>query len=77
MATDNFCFYLQNTLIKTSQTGGQRYCDTSPFSIPCKFDILFDPNARNTVINNGFKSSYGSESSFLNYHFYYFIAILS
>jgi hypothetical protein len=33
-ATDNFCFYLQNRIIQTSQTGGQRYCDTSPFSIP-------------------------------------------
>ncbi len=30
-----FCFYLQNRLIQTSQTGGQRYSDTSPFSIPC------------------------------------------
>jgi len=34
MTTDNFCFYLQNTLIQTSQTGGQQYSDTSPFSIP-------------------------------------------
>jgi len=25
MTTDNFGFYLQNTLIQTSQTGGQRY----------------------------------------------------
>ncbi len=32
--TDNFCFYLQNRLIQTSQTGGKRYSDTSPFSIP-------------------------------------------
>jgi len=29
-----FCFYLQNRLIQTSQTGGQLYRDTSPFSIP-------------------------------------------
>ncbi len=29
-----FCFYLQNRLIQTSQTGGQWYSDTSPFSIP-------------------------------------------
>ncbi len=29
------CFYLQTRLIQTSQTGGQRYSDTSPFSIPC------------------------------------------
>ncbi len=34
MITDNFCFYLQNRLIQTSQTGGQRYSDISPFSIP-------------------------------------------
>ncbi len=34
MTTDNFSFYLQNTLIQTSQTEGQRYNDTSPFSIP-------------------------------------------
>ncbi len=33
--TDNFCFYLQNRLILTSQTGGQWYNDTFPFSIPC------------------------------------------
>jgi hypothetical protein len=26
---------LQNRLIQTSQTGGQWYSDTSPFSIPC------------------------------------------
>ncbi len=34
MTTDNFCFYLQNRLIQTSQTRGQQYSDTSPFSIP-------------------------------------------
>ncbi len=32
--TDNFCFYLQNRLIQTSQIGGQWYSDTFPFSIP-------------------------------------------
>ncbi len=35
ITTDNFCFYLQNRLIQTNQTGGQQYSDTSPFSIPC------------------------------------------
>ena len=35
MTTDNFCFYLLNRLIQTNKTGGQRYSDTSPFSIPC------------------------------------------
>jgi hypothetical protein len=34
ITTDNFCFYLQNRLIQTSQTGGQWYSETSPFSIP-------------------------------------------
>jgi hypothetical protein len=34
MTTDNFCFHLQNRLIQTSQTGGQWYSDTYPFSIP-------------------------------------------
>jgi hypothetical protein len=34
MTTDNFCFYFAKRLIQTSQTGGQRYSDTSPFSIP-------------------------------------------
>ena len=28
------CFYLKNRLTQTSQTGGQWYSDTSPFSIP-------------------------------------------
>jgi hypothetical protein len=35
MTTDNFCFYLQNRLILTSRTEGQRYSDTFPFSIAC------------------------------------------
>jgi hypothetical protein len=34
MTTDNFCFYLQNSLIQTGQTGGHLYNDISPFSIP-------------------------------------------
>ncbi len=40
MTTDNFCFYLQNRRIQASQTGGQRYSDTSPFSIPCRHWLL-------------------------------------
>jgi hypothetical protein len=35
MTTDNFGFYFQNRLMQTSQKGGQRYSDSSPFSIPC------------------------------------------
>jgi hypothetical protein len=34
LTTDNFCFYWQNRPIQTSETGGQWYSDTSPFSIP-------------------------------------------
>ncbi len=34
MTADNFCFYLQNRLIQTTQTGGQWYSDTSYVSIP-------------------------------------------
>jgi hypothetical protein len=34
MTAYNFCFYLQNTKIQISQTGGKRFSDTSPFSIP-------------------------------------------
>ncbi len=30
-----FVFICKNRLVQTSQTGGQRYSDTSPFSIPC------------------------------------------
>jgi hypothetical protein len=34
MTTDKFCFYVQNRLIQTSQTGGQRYSDTSLLVFP-------------------------------------------
>jgi hypothetical protein len=34
MTTDNFFIYLQNTLIQTSQKGGQQYSDISPLVFP-------------------------------------------
>jgi hypothetical protein len=34
MTTDIFGFYLQNRPNQTSQTGGQRYSDTSPLVLP-------------------------------------------
>ncbi len=40
MTTDNFCFYFQNRLIQISQTGGQWYSDTSPFSIPWSNNVV-------------------------------------
>jgi hypothetical protein len=46
MTTDNFCFYLQRRLIQTSQTGGQWYSDTFPFSIPCPKGIGSNPAKR-------------------------------
>ncbi len=47
MTTENFCFYLQNRLIQTSQIGGQQYSDTSSFSIPCTYieQKVLDNNA--------------------------------
>jgi hypothetical protein len=41
MTTDYFCFYFQNRLIQTSQTGGQRNSDTSPFSIPFIYVLAY------------------------------------
>jgi hypothetical protein len=34
MTADIFCFYFQNRLIQTSQTGGQQYSDTPPLVFP-------------------------------------------
>jgi len=41
MTTDNFCFYLQNRLIHTGQTGGQWYNDTFPFPLLNHFLSLY------------------------------------
>jgi hypothetical protein len=51
-----FCFYLQIGLIQNSQTGGQWYSDTSPFSIPCSvlakaFGIMLENIYKSVVIN--------------------------
>ena len=59
MTTDNFCFYLQNRLIQTSQTGGQWYSNTSPFSIPCLLYLFrhwYDPS-QNKIPPNLFFSA--------------------
>ncbi len=44
MPTDNFCFYLQNRLIQTSQIGGQWYSDTYPLVFPGTAIIHDDRN---------------------------------
>ncbi len=49
VSTDNFCFYLQNRLSQTSQTAGQWYSDTSPFSIP--WSDIFQSKAFTTGIS--------------------------
>jgi hypothetical protein len=51
MAADNFCFYLQNRLIQTSQTGGQWHSDTSPFNIPCSKPVLNSSKSLNSTLS--------------------------
>jgi len=43
MTTDNFCFYLQNKLIQSSQTGGPWYSGTPPLVFPgyCSLENQF------------------------------------
>ncbi len=72
MTTDNFCFYLQNRLIQTSQTGGQWFSDTSPFSIHCS-NIRLERPARDkhssllrTFINYGCKKSFCNLDTWVN-----------
>jgi hypothetical protein len=56
MAIDNICFYLQNRLIQTSQTGGQQYSDTSPFSIPWPYNTIVTKTAKLTFGYSALKS---------------------
>jgi hypothetical protein len=43
MITDDFCFYLQNRLIQTGQTGCQLYSDTSPLVFPAlTLNLIFN-----------------------------------
>jgi hypothetical protein len=48
MTTDDFCFYSQNRLIQTSQTGGQQYSDTYPLVFPVFCNTL---ERRNIYLN--------------------------
>jgi hypothetical protein len=72
MTPNNFCFCLQNRLIQTSKRGGQRYSDTSPFSIPCwnpcchmvaENGSLIYPD-RNLKISQKFKAEIALKMSF-------------
>jgi hypothetical protein len=60
MTADNFCFYLQNRLIQTCQTGGQLYNDTSPFSIPwlsCPVSVLIFVSSEASHLGGALPSS--------------------
>jgi hypothetical protein len=50
MTTDNFCFYLQNRQIQASQTEGQWYSDTFPFSISVHVFLLTEVSAKLSII---------------------------
>jgi hypothetical protein len=55
LTTDNFCFYLQNKLIQTSQTGGQWYSDTALFCIPYMYyETFYIQNCCRIVISYSF-----------------------
>ncbi len=64
MTTDNFCFYLQNRLIQTSQTGGQWFRDTVFYQVQCTlFYIenvaeLFPAHYTWKVSEKGFKMAF-------------------
>ncbi len=64
MTADNFCFYLQNRLIQTCQTGGQLYNDTSPFSIPwlsCPVSVLIFVSSEASHLGGALPSSRNRE----------------
>ncbi len=46
----NFCFYLQNRLIQTSQTGGQWYSETSPLVFPGESSSLKVSFTRSSIL---------------------------
>ncbi len=58
MTTGSFCFYFQNRLIQTSQTGGQWYSDPSPFSIP-RFQLHFSIRVKVRQPKHLFKGGLG------------------
>jgi hypothetical protein len=67
VTTDNFCFYLQNRLIQTNQTGGQWYSDTSPISIPwCVYATAFIRENNNFVQELEYKCLYYYQND--NFH---------
>jgi hypothetical protein len=73
ITTFNFCFYLQNRLIQTGQTGGQLYSGTSfpPLVFPAltvKVVTLFKLKAAAELFF-GHSFHWGALSTQLSYHF--------
>jgi hypothetical protein len=66
MTTEIFCFYLQNGLIQTSQTGGQWYSDSSPFSIPWLVLVAPVEEQKMLRLSSMLKSLYEVKGSSLN-----------
>ncbi len=71
MTTDNFCFYMQNRLIQTSQTGGNSTVILPPFSIPCSkvlryCEVLNKILQYWMIINDNFVQFH----DFARFHFY-------
>ena len=52
ITTCNFCFYLQNIQIQTSQIGGQEYSDTFPFRIPWPYSFTVDWSIKRSSLFN-------------------------
>jgi len=76
MTTANFCFHSQNRLIQTSQTGGQQYSDTSPFSIPWPNIHFFKEGQLRLVIDGGRESwvrFYSNCPNFLRFFLVYVV----
>ncbi len=68
MTTDNFCFYLQNRLIQTSQTGGEWYSDTPPNNIPWSM-VYLAYNQSISITKRSEKTYFYQEKN--NHHIYF------
>jgi hypothetical protein len=53
MTADNFCSYLQNRLIQTSQTGSQQYSDIPPLVFPVVTIIQQNDTQQSDITNRG------------------------
>jgi hypothetical protein len=69
MTTCNFCFYLQNRLIQTSQTGGQQYRDTPPLVFPdCIYKQRYHSNMHREPGEIKYRNDLPTLVDLLNFH---------